>query len=157
MGRPQLVITIECDKDDIDKVPRNIFETVRSMVADIPSAEVLWSTDESDDDDSDDTYPTASCGCGFDLIYTADGWQHQAAPYLWGDDHDADPGPLDDATRLACLIYDLREEGMDSVADDLGAGVTAEVVLSRLKDIGEGDSYEAGLVRAFIDETQTKT
>lgn len=155
MGRPQLVITIECDKDDVDKVPRNIFETVRSMVADIPSAEVLWSTDESDDED-DDTYPKASCGCGFELIYTAEGWQHDAAPYLWGDDHDADPGQLDDATRLAVLRFDLVDEGWDSVAQDLADGVTPETVLTRLKDIGEGDSLAAGMVGTFIDESRAK-
>lgn len=51
MGRPQLVITIECDPEDVEKVPRNIFETVRKMVADVPSADVFWSQDESDDDE----------------------------------------------------------------------------------------------------------
>lgn len=53
MGRPQLVITIECNEEDVDKVPRNIFETVRAMVADVPSADVFWSNDESEDNDGE--------------------------------------------------------------------------------------------------------
>jgi len=46
--------------------------------------------------------PEAFCGCGHILIWCAGEWQHNAAPYLWGDDHDphapapaaADPGRL---------------------------------------------------------------
>lgn len=50
MGRPQLVIVIECDEDDVDKVPNNIFDTVTAMVADVPSADTHWYQDESEDD-----------------------------------------------------------------------------------------------------------
>jgi len=34
--------------------------------------------------------PEAFCGCGYTLIWCAGGWEHDAAPYLWGDDHDPD-------------------------------------------------------------------
>lgn len=51
MGRPQLVITIECNEEDADKVPTNITDTVRSLVAHIPSADVFWSEDEGEDDE----------------------------------------------------------------------------------------------------------
>lgn len=34
--------------------------------------------------------PTTNCGCGHPLIWVGGCWQHDAAPYLWGDDHDPD-------------------------------------------------------------------
>lgn len=40
-------------------------------------------------------YPRTDCGCGYEIIFTPEGWQHDAAPYLWGDDHDPDPGPAE--------------------------------------------------------------
>lgn len=33
--------------------------------------------------------PTDTCGCGSPLIWVGGHWEHDAAPYLWGDDHDA--------------------------------------------------------------------
>lgn len=33
----------------------------------------------------------ATCACGTELVNTPDGWQHNLAPYLWGNDHDANP------------------------------------------------------------------
>lgn len=36
-------------------------------------------------------YPTDTCGCGHELVYTPEGWQHNVAPYFWGDDHDPQP------------------------------------------------------------------
>jgi hypothetical protein len=37
-----------------------------------------------------DSFPTSSCGCGYDTILTPEGWQHDAAAWFWGDDHQAD-------------------------------------------------------------------
>jgi hypothetical protein len=34
--------------------------------------------------------PTASCGCGHSLIWCDNHWEHDAAPFLWGDDHEPD-------------------------------------------------------------------
>lgn len=34
--------------------------------------------------------PEDVCGCGYTLIWVEGEWQHDAAPSLWGDDHDAD-------------------------------------------------------------------
>lgn len=41
-------------------------------------------------DDDVTIRPTADCGCGFPLVWVAGHWEHDAAPYLWGDDHDPD-------------------------------------------------------------------
>ena len=46
-----------------------------------------------EEDEGHPVYPTAVCGCGSELIYTPEGWQHDAAPWVWGDDHDPDPDP----------------------------------------------------------------
>lgn len=35
----------------------------------------------------------STCGCGHRLVYTPEGWQHDAAPWFWGDDHDPKPTP----------------------------------------------------------------
>jgi hypothetical protein len=40
--------------------------------------------------------PTATCGCGYDLIWIDGHWEHDAAPSLWGDDHEPDaPAPAE--------------------------------------------------------------
>ena len=46
--------------------------------------------------------PTAECGCGYELVWCAERWEHNAAPYLWGDDHEPDaPEPmLSDPARV---------------------------------------------------------
>lgn len=42
--------------------------------------------------------PTSMCGCGFDLVYDLhQGWYHDAAPELWGDDHDPNVDQADEA------------------------------------------------------------
>lgn len=50
-----------------------------------------------------DGRPRTTCGCGFDIVYIGYGeWQHDAAPYFWGDDHDAQPdGPSAAAEEAA--------------------------------------------------------
>lgn len=40
-----------------------------------------------------DDAPTAICGCGFQLIWIDEHWEHDAAPSLWGNDHDPDAEP----------------------------------------------------------------
>ena len=45
---------------------------------------------------SDTPRPTASCGCGYDLVWINGQWEHDAAPSLWGGDHEPDaPEPVD--------------------------------------------------------------
>jgi len=49
---------------------------------------------EPDDDDEDEPIEAGdevTCGCGFPILWTGEVWQHNAAPYLWGDDHEARP------------------------------------------------------------------
>lgn len=46
--------------------------------------EILRRHDETDPDRS-------TCRCGHPIALTPDGWQHDSAPYFWGDDHDANP------------------------------------------------------------------
>lgn len=43
------------------------------------------------DEDDESEFEEAVCGCGYPIINTPEGWQHNAAPYFWGDDHDAEP------------------------------------------------------------------
>lgn len=33
----------------------------------------------------------ADCSCGIGLVWTGDEWQHDAAPWRWGDDHEPNP------------------------------------------------------------------
>src|SRR3954470_4884949 len=51
-------------------------------------------------DDTTDR-PRETCGCGYELVWVDGEWQHDAAPYLWGDDHDANAPepPLTDPER----------------------------------------------------------
>lgn len=51
----------------------------------------LDDTPASEPDPNDISYrPQTSCGCGYPLVWCNGEWQHDAAPYLWGDDHDPD-------------------------------------------------------------------
>jgi hypothetical protein len=35
-----------------------------------------------------------TCSCGFPTVWTGQEWQHDAAPWRWGDDHEVDlPSP----------------------------------------------------------------
>lgn len=50
--------------------------------------------------------PTGSCGCGFELVWVEGRWEHNAAPSLWGDDHDTDlPPPTGEAREF----WDVRD------------------------------------------------
>jgi len=34
--------------------------------------------------------PYGVCGCGYPIVWVCGHWEHDAAPSLWGDDHDPD-------------------------------------------------------------------
>ena len=54
----------------------------------------------ANDPDDVESRPTANCGCGYPLIWIHGAWEHDAAPSLWGGDHDAHADePLTDARR----------------------------------------------------------
>jgi hypothetical protein len=57
-----------------------------------------------DVDDDPDEFPRTFCGCGYPITLTPDGWQHEVAPYWWGDDHDASPAASIEATRVPTAI-----------------------------------------------------
>jgi hypothetical protein len=55
----------------------------------------------------------SSCGCGHEIVWTGDGWQHDVAPYFWGDDHDIDepePDPEHPARRYWDIEDGVRDE-----------------------------------------------
>jgi hypothetical protein len=54
----------------------------------------------------------SNCGCGVEVIWTPQGWQHDAAPYIWGDDHDVDlpdPSPEHPAVKYWDIMDGVRE------------------------------------------------
>lgn len=51
----------------------------------------------------------APCGCGVEVVLTPEGWQHDAAPWFWGDDHDAWPN-LPEGEIRAWLAVQTGEE-----------------------------------------------
>jgi hypothetical protein len=65
-----------------------------------------------------DARPRSFCGCGHEIVYTGDGWQHDSAEWFWGGDHDAGP----DAKAIAAAkAYDLafpEEEDVEEVNED---------------------------------------
>ena len=54
-----------------------------------------WKADDEIETEGDErTRPRKFCGCGVMCVWVSGEWQHDAAPALWGDDHDADmPAP----------------------------------------------------------------
>ena len=78
----------------IDEGRADIGERAETALADLVAA-----LDAAGPADGDGDYPRSTCGCGFTIILTEDGWQHDAAPYLWGDDHDARPTADKDGHR----------------------------------------------------------
>lgn len=59
--------------------------------------------------------PRTSCGCGYELVWCGDHWEHDAAPFLWGDDHSPDaPEP----TGPARWFWD-QEDGQDEPIEPL--------------------------------------
>jgi hypothetical protein len=87
-------------------------------------------------------YPRSSCGCGYDLVLTPEGWQHDAAPYFWGDDHDPDPGEIDDAPPVKPLMQILHYRDPDSDCS-LRVWIDGiEVTEFTVEDIDPGRGYE---------------
>jgi hypothetical protein len=59
-------------------------------------------------------YIRTDCGCGYEVIYTPEGWQHDAAPYLWGDDHTPDIDEDDEAKAEAWQeAWDRQQEAWE--------------------------------------------
>lgn len=61
--------------------------------------------------DADDVTirPTTTCGCGSPLVWVGGHWEHDAAPYLWGDDHEPNEPPPTGGARE----YWDEEDGVD--------------------------------------------
>lgn len=60
-----------------------------------------------------DVRPRSVCGCGYELVWMSGQWEHDAAPSLWGDDHDPDePAPTGPQRE--------HWDRQDGVVDDLG-------------------------------------
>jgi hypothetical protein len=54
-----------------------------------------------------------SCGCGMEIVWTGEGWQHDCAPYFHGDDHFIDneePDPEDPARKYWDIEDGVRDE-----------------------------------------------
>lgn len=58
--------------------------------------------------------PTASCGCGYDLIWINGNWEHDAAPSLWGDDHQPD---IPAATGPAATHWNQQDHTNDHTSN----------------------------------------
>jgi hypothetical protein len=105
---------------DIEGTPEELLRYAVDSIERNP--DLLWDVETSDrvyrevkvpvKDDSHPIYVEADCGCGCQLIYTPEGWQHRDAPWIWGDDHDPDPSPEDVARAKAWQAeYDKGLEG----------------------------------------------
>jgi hypothetical protein len=51
--------------------------------------------------------PTDSCGCGHEIVWVGGHWEHNVAPYIWGDDHDIDTPAPEGEARKEWDHYDL--------------------------------------------------
>lgn len=64
--------------------------------------------------DNNPARPVDTCGCGHPLIWVGGHWEHDAAPYLWGDDHDPDAakpeGPLREHWDQADGVIDEEDQ-----------------------------------------------
>lgn len=43
--------------------------------------------------------PRQLCGCGYEVVWVRGDWEHDAAPGLWGEDHDIDAAAPDGQIR----------------------------------------------------------
>lgn len=75
------------------------YADVADVMCSAPALDAAGGITTSGGDLAPAEYLRSDCGCGYELIFTEEGWQHDAAPYLWGDDHDPDPD--DEAVKLA--------------------------------------------------------
>jgi hypothetical protein len=57
------------------------------------------------------------CGCGYEIVWTGDGWQHDAAPFFWGDDHDPD-APEPDPNDPARKYWDAEDGVLDNESEE---------------------------------------
>lgn len=72
------------------------------------------------EDDSFPDRPRIPCGCGYDLVYISGDWEHDAAPSLWGDDHDPD-GDFDEADPAVIRYWDIQDCVIDADDDEESA------------------------------------
>lgn len=49
--------------------------------------------------DEDPARPRTECDCGYELVWIVGDWEHDAAPSLWGDDHDPSATPATGPAR----------------------------------------------------------
>ena len=88
-------------------------------------------------------YLTLPCGCGYNIVLTPDGWQHDVAPYFWGDDHEPDPGK-DVRVITYCRDCDCGlnvQTDADQIPTD--ADVWADLVENLTEDkVPDAHSYE---------------
>lgn len=96
----------------------------------------------------DSEYPTSTCGCGHDITYYGEdeGWQHNAAPFVWGDDHDAHP---EEEGKRAAEAYD-REHSTYKIKRFYQGGYETEVIETGL-------SYQDAKDHCDDPETSSKT
>lgn len=67
-----------------------------------------FSVDEVEDKADFPARPRTFCGCGYELVWVSGEWQHDCAPYLWGDDHDPHPDEPE-PTGLAREYWDAED------------------------------------------------
>lgn len=81
------------DENALEALLRNEAERldVTDETTDEHDREVTSVTVEPEPPADEPEFEQAICGCGYPIIRTPEGWQHDAAPYFWGDDHDAEP------------------------------------------------------------------
>lgn len=76
-------------------------------------------------------FPRTQCGCGMEVIFTPDGWQHDCAPWFFGSDHDPDVNPAAQAEALRYVVdhcrHMLDEEAEDPRCADCGIQLVYDV------------------------------
>lgn len=81
-------------RDHVERIiGDNLLDDFASAVVTI--AKQVDANDDGDDETDGDmnVRPRTVCGCGYQLVWTDGEWQHDAAPSLWGNDHDPDAEP----------------------------------------------------------------
>jgi hypothetical protein len=107
--------------------------------------QISYTTEQASDGEE---FPTSTCGCGHEIVYYGEdeGWQHNVAPYVWGDDHDAHP---DEEGKRAAEAYD-REHSTYKIKRFYQGDYETEVIETGL-------SYEDAVAHCNDPETSSKT
>lgn len=68
-----------------------------------------------------DEFPRSACGCGLEILYTPDGWEHDCADWFVGDGHQAAPTTNEAKAEALRYVVDhcqhLRSQEPPSKAD----------------------------------------